>query len=74
MRYREENFVNQIDGIIEPVIGNNILMFTAVIGLIIGIIFVFGGRYGKQIWIIFWGTGLVIVSITYIVYMLLGYR
>jgi len=74
MRYREENFVNQVEGVIEPIIGNNVLMITAILGLLIGIIFIFGGRYGKQMWIIFWGLGLIIASITYIVYMLLGYR
>jgi hypothetical protein len=74
MRYREENFINQVDGVIEPIIGNDVLIFTTVIGLLIGIIFIVGGRYGKQMWIVFWGTGLVIVSCVYIVYMLLGYR
>jgi len=74
MRYREENFANQIDGVIEPIISNDILMLSAVVGLLIGIIFVVGGRYGKQLWIVFWGSGLVIVSIVYIIYMLLGYR
>jgi len=74
MRYREENFINQVDGVIEPIIGNNILMFTAVIGFVIGIVFILGGRYGKQLWIVFWGAGLVFVSFIYIVYMLLGYR
>lgn len=74
MRTREENFINQVDGVIEPIIGNNVLLFTAVIGLVIGIIFILGGRYGKQLWIVFWGAGLVIVSVVYIIYMLLGYR
>ncbi len=74
MRYREEEFINQVDGVIDPIIGNNVLLLTAVIGLLIGIIFVIGGRFGKQLWIISWGAGLVIVSIVYIVYMLLGYR
>jgi hypothetical protein len=72
MRYREENFINQVDGVIEPIIGNNVLMFTAVIGLVIGLIFVYGGQVGKQIWIVFWGAGLVIASVIYIAYMMLG--
>jgi hypothetical protein len=74
MRYREQEFANQVDGVIQPIIGNNVLMLTAVVGLFIGIIFIIGGRYGKQLWIVFWGVGLVIVSIVYIIYMLLGYR
>lgn len=72
MRYHEENYINQVDGVIVPIIGNNVLMFTAIIGLVIGIIFVFGGYLGKQRWILFWGGGLVIVSIIYIAYMLFG--
>lgn len=74
MRYRAENFINQVDGVIEPIIGTSAVMITSAIGLVIGIIFVFGGRYGKQLWIVFWGVGLVIVSIVYIVYTILGYR
>jgi len=74
VRYREDSFVNQVEGVIEPIIGTNVLMMSALIGLIIGIIFVVGGRYGKQMWIVFWGVGLVLVSVIYIVYMLLGYR
>jgi len=74
VRYREDSFVNQVEGVIEPIIGTNVLMMSAVIGLIIGIIFVVGGRYGKQMWIVFWGVGLVLVSVIYIVYMLLDYR
>ncbi len=74
MRYRKENYMNQYDGVIEPIIGNDVLMVTAVIGLLIGLIFVFGGRFGKQLWIVFWGAGLVLVSIAYIIYMLLGYK
>ncbi|VAW91093.1 hypothetical protein MNBD_GAMMA22-2622 [hydrothermal vent metagenome] len=74
MRYREETYQNQTDGIIEPIIGNDVLMLTAIIGLMIGILFVFGGRFGKQLWLVFWGAGLVLVSIAYIFYMLLGYK
>ncbi|MFV2061265.1 MAG: hypothetical protein ACC653_11330 [Gammaproteobacteria bacterium] len=74
MRYREGDFANQINGVIEPIIGNDVLMITAVMGLLIGIVFIIGGRYGKQMWIVFWGTGLVLVSIIYVSYMLLGYR
>ncbi len=74
MRYRKENYMNQYDGIIEPIIGNDVLMVTAVIGLVIGLIFIFGGRFGKQLWIVFWGVGLVLVSVIYIIYMLLGYK
>jgi len=76
MRYRQEDYdyANQANSIIEPIIGNDVLMLTAVIGLVVGIIFVFGGRFGKQLWIVVWGAGLVVVSIAYIVYMILGYR
>lgn len=70
MRIRDENFINQANGVIEPIIGSGVLMLTAVISLVIGIIFVVAGYYGKQRWIVFWGGGQVIVSFIYIAYMI----
>ena len=42
---------------------NDMLLFTAVIGLLIGILMVVAGRYGKQLWIWTWGAGLSVFSI-----------
>ena len=60
MRYRE--------GDIPPALlaknaSNDMLLFTAVIGLLIGFLLIWLGRQGKQMWMWTWGTGLVICSV-----------
>ena len=67
MRYRE----GEIPETIGPLIGDESLVFSVVLGFLMGIGFVIAGRRGKQIWMIFWGTGLVISSIVYLAYVFL---
>lgn len=70
MRYREgtelEQLYSQSEGLL------NMLLFTVVIGLLVGVILVVLGLKGRQIWLVFWGGGLVIASILYIAAHLLG--
>ncbi len=42
---------------------DDMLMLTAVLGVIIGIILTILGRKGKQMWMWVWGIGLVLCSI-----------
>ena len=42
---------------------NDMLVFTAVIGFIIGIVLYLMGRKGRQLWMWTWGIGLVLCSI-----------
>ncbi|MEM7193309.1 MAG: hypothetical protein AAF402_00070 [Pseudomonadota bacterium] len=56
------------DGEIPPEIlainaSNDMLLFTAVISMMIGIVFFFFGRRGKQLWIWTWGIGLILCSL-----------
>lgn len=67
MRYREGNIPENIG----PHITNESLVFTAVLGLLMGIGFVVAGIRARQIWLAVWGGGLVISSILYIGYVLL---
>jgi len=41
---------------------DDMLVLTAVIGVVIGIILTYIGRLGKQMWMWVWGIGLIIVS------------
>lgn len=74
MRYRDKGAINQIDGEITPIIADEMLILTAILGLIIGIIFVVGGYYGKQLWIVVWGSGLVLASIIFLTTFLSVFR
>ena len=74
MRYRIGEEVQDLDveNLGEPVI-DGLLIFSVILGLLMGIIFIVAGKKGKQIWLMFWGTGLVIVSLLYLAADLMGY-
>jgi hypothetical protein len=71
MRYREGVPVEQLYSESEGLL--NMRMFTVVIGLLVGVLLVGLGIHGRQIWLIFWGGGLVVVSVAYIAAALLGF-
>lgn len=70
MRYRVDDFNA---GQAQPV-GDDMTVFTAFIGLLIGLILTYAAKRGKQRWLLFWGGGLVIASLVYIAAILLGYQ
>lgn len=51
---------------------DNMLLFTAVLGIIIGIIITSLGKKGKQLWMFVWGIGLIICSIAMGILVYLG--
>ncbi len=42
---------------------DGMLLFTAVIGVLVGFVLIVLGRHGKQLWMWTWGVGLIIFSI-----------
>jgi len=68
MRYRIGEDINNLG---EPV-RDGLVSFSVIIGLVIGIIFVVAGIRSKQVWLTFWGSGLIIASVLYIGASLLG--
>ena len=42
---------------------DNMLLFTAVLSILIGIILTYLGHKGKQLWMVTWSIGLIICSI-----------
>jgi uncharacterized membrane protein affecting hemolysin expression len=42
---------------------NNMLLFTAVLSILIGIILTYLGHRGKQLWMVTWSIGLIVCSI-----------
>lgn len=63
MRYRigsdPQEVQQQADGMI---------VGSALFGLVTGIIFVAAGLRARQFWLVFWGAGLVIASVAYLLY------
>lgn len=43
---------------------------SAILGLLIGVVFVIVGVRARQFWIVFWGAGLILASSTYLIYSL----
>ena len=60
MRYKEDEIPPEMLAVNAS---NDMLLFTAVLGLLIGILMFVAGRYGRQMWIWTWGAALVIFSI-----------
>ena len=53
------------------VLTQDIFIGAAIFGLLISIGFVYAGLRGKQYWLVFWGGGLTISSIVYLLYIFL---
>lgn len=42
---------------------NDMLLFTAALSVVIGIVLVYLGRKGRQLWMVTWSIGLIVCSI-----------
>lgn len=69
MRYRIEEFNSQAP----QAAGDDMMLFAVVIGFVIGIILTVLAVRGRQRWLLFWGSGLVLASIIYFVALGMGY-
>jgi len=58
MRYREGEELP-----LTQFASDDMLLLTAVLGIVIGIILTVLGKFGKQLWMFVWGIGLVVLSI-----------
>ncbi len=64
MRYREDQFFNQDQ---PATVANGLPDVTVAFTLIVGIIFIVMGRFGKQWWVIFWGVITILAVAFYVV-------
>ena len=64
MRYREGEEILPSAGV-----HDGMLTVTVVVGLLIGVGFVIAGWRARQYWLAFWGSGLVIASVAYLIYV-----
>lgn len=69
MRYREgQEIPTQID----PLIGDGSMIFTALLGLLIGVVLSLLARKGKVMWLTVWSAGLVLISVAYLVFLVVS--
>ena len=59
MKYREDIPPEQLT----VNASDDMLLFTAALSIVIGLILVYLGRKGKQLWMVTWSIGLIICSI-----------
>lgn len=52
----------------------HMILFTAVLSLLIGVVLFVLGRRGRQRWLAFWGGSLVMASVVYLIAAAAGYR
>ena len=48
---------------------DDMLLFTVVISLIIGVVLAWLARRGRQMWLLVWSVGLVLASVVYMAWM-----
>lgn len=70
MRYRD---TGDYENLGTPV-GDDLLLFTIIFSVFLGIGFVLAGRHVKRYWMVIWGSGLVVASLSYFVMKKMGYH
>jgi len=51
---------------------DDMLLFTMVISLIIGVVLMWLARHGRQMWLMAWSVGLVLASVAYMAWVALA--
>ena len=64
MRYREEIPPE----LLTENLSSGMLLFTVSLAFVIGIILMWLGYKGKQMWLVFWSVGLIMASLSYLGY------
>lgn len=69
MRYK----IDSLTGLPVAETSPGMLGATVFLALVIGIILLYVGRRGNQLWIIVWSIGLIICSVLYLIWHFLNY-
>lgn len=69
MRYRDTGDYQQLGVPVD----DNLVFFSIVLGVIMGVGFVVAGIKVKRYWMTIWGVGLIFASLSYFVMRWLGY-
>jgi len=69
MRYRDTGDYQNLGVPVD----DNLVFFSIILGIILGIGFVVAGIKVKRYWMVIWGVGLILASMSYFVMRMLGY-
>lgn len=69
MRYRDTGDYQNLGVPVD----DNLVFFSIILGLILGAAFIAFGLKVKRYWMVIWGTGLILASLSYFVMRHLGY-
>ena len=69
MRYRDTGDYQNLGVPVD----DNLVLFSIVLGIILGVAFVAFGLRVKRYWMVIWGVGLIFASLSYFVMRMLGY-
>jgi hypothetical protein len=72
MRYRESEQPLQQEP--QAAVSTEMMVGTAVYGLLLGLAFVWFGVRGRQRWLAFWGATLSLAGLAYVIAIALGYE
>lgn len=68
MRYRDTGVYNET---VTPV-GDDMVFISIILGIILGLGFMFFGQKVKRYWMVIWGAGLVLASLSYFLFRQAG--
>lgn len=69
MRYRDTGNYEEMGMPVD----DNLMFFSIILGIIIGVGFIAFGLRVKRYWMVIWGAGLILASLSYFVMRMLGY-
>jgi len=69
MRYRDTGDYQNL----EVPVDDNFVFLSIIIGMIMGVSFIVFGLKVKRYWMVIWGAGLILASLSYFVMRMLGY-
>ena len=69
MRYRDTGDYQNLGVPVD----DNLVFFSIILGLVLGVGFVAAGIKVKRYWMVIWGVGLIFASLSYFVMRMLGY-
>ena len=69
MRYRDTGDYQNLGVPVD----DNLVFFSVILGIILGVGFIVFGIKVKRYWMVIWGAGLILASLSYFVMRMLGY-
>ena len=69
MRYRDTGDYQNLGVPVD----DNLIFFSVLLGIVLGVGFIVFGIKVKRYWMVVWGAGLILASLSYFVMRMLGY-